>query len=87
MQVQATSREAYRRISKAQVMRESIMSFIRERGAVGSTCDEAQEALGLLAQTASARFTELAREGRIVSGHAKRPTRAGCGALVWVAKL
>jgi len=44
-----------------------------------STCDEAEQQLGMSHQTCSARFSELKRDGKIIPT-VKRPTRGGCDA-------
>ena len=49
------------------------------------TCDEAEVALNLSHQSASARFSELKREGKIEKCGV-RPTRSGCMAAVYVIK-
>lgn len=85
MQVQETSREAFQRVQPTTQMRETILAYIRGRGEDGATCDEAQAALNILAQTASARFRDLAMAEQIVNTGRKRATRSGCGAFVWTA--
>lgn len=49
----------------------------------GATCDEAELALSLKHQTASARFRELAELGVIVDSGERRPTSSGRKAIVW----
>lgn len=77
-----------------------ILRLIRDRGARGATCDEAEEALGLLHQTAAARINELYKPKNrqppfIRDSGKRRMTRAGvrnkergsrtASAIVWVA--
>lgn len=65
-------------------MRHEIVKFIRSRGKLGSTCDEAESSLHLRHQTCSPRFTELSRAGTIVALDMKRETRSGGKATVYV---
>lgn len=48
-----------------------------------ATCEETETALGMHRSTASARFSELKRDGRIVQGEGKRKTATGCMAQTW----
>lgn len=50
----------------------------------GMTCDELEEASGLAHQTASARIRDLAKANKIVASGARRKTRSGRAANVWV---
>jgi len=50
----------------------------------GSTCDEAEAAFGWRHQTVSARFWELERSGLIKKSEARRATRSGRAARVYV---
>jgi len=81
--VSETSRDAYMAISPhAPNMRERVFAFIRESG--GATCDEVEVALGMVHQTASARLNELANAGRVYASEARRATRSGMDAAVYV---
>lgn len=76
--------EALRSVkSRAATMRAMVLSHIRDRAKIGSTCDEAEMVLDMSHQTCSARIHELAREGAIVpSGF--RETRTGRKAVVYI---
>lgn len=62
------------------------LEFIRLRGQTGATADEFAEHLGRQLNQVSGRFTELKRDGQIVASGAKRPTRSGSAAKVYIAK-
>jgi len=62
-----------------------VLNFVRNSGTRGATADECQSALGLTHQNGSARVSMLARRGAIVRTDAKRKTRQGRGAFVYVA--
>src|SRR5215207_4165751 len=64
--------------------RRRILAWLRERGDTGGTCEEAEEALGLSHQTASARFSELRRDGLIGDSGRRRRTKSGRTARVHV---
>lgn len=77
-----TSRSAAESVREsAATLRSKVLAFIRDRG--GATCDEAEEALGLTHQTASARVNELMNLRWIEDSGKKRPTRSGRKAIVW----
>jgi hypothetical protein len=63
-----------------------VLDFIRSRGAHGATDDEAETALGMLHQNASARRRGLFLRGLVVDSGARRNTRSGRKATVWTAK-
>lgn len=64
--------------------RDRVLASITARHSDGMTCDEVELALGLSHQTASARVHELAKAGAIVDSEARRPTRSGRKAAVYV---
>lgn len=66
----------------ASQMRARCFVEIKNRG--GATCDELEMVLDLKHQTASARLNELATAGMIIDSSARRMTRSGCKAIVWV---
>jgi hypothetical protein len=69
------------------VDRESIRNFIFGKIASnsnGMTCDEVERAYDLKHQTASARITELLKDGRIKPSGSYRKTRTGRNANVYV---
>lgn len=60
-----------------------VLEFVRGKG--GATCDEVEQEMGLVHQTASARIRELALRGEIEDSGRKRPTRSQRMAIVWQA--
>ena len=77
------SEMANRRLNK-KIIVGRIMDLIRNSG--GLICEEIEDALGLKHQTASARISELKKQGKlIVIG--KRKTRSGCLAGVYICKF
>lgn len=63
-----------------------ILAWIARRGARGATCDEIEAGLGLLHQSASAKIRWLVLSDHLVDGGARRKTRRGRMAAVWVKK-
>jgi hypothetical protein len=61
-----------------------VFEYIKSRGRKGSTCDEAEIALGLRHQTCSARFTALSKRDEIIDSGERRPTRSGRKAIAWI---
>lgn len=80
-----TSKEAFQSTpqSSRTAQQARILKFISDRGSEGATCDEAERALQLPHQTASARITELTAAGRIQFGTDRRKTIAGKSARVY----
>ena len=72
--------------SKTETVRQRVLSFIKERGTTGATCDEVEIELGMPHQTASARLWEL-RKMDLATDDMKgvRLTRTGRRARVWMA--
>ena len=64
-------------------LEEGILLFLQKRG--GATCDELEHVTGLAHQTASARLKGLADKGLIRDSGARRKTRSGRAARVYVA--
>ena len=64
---------------------ERVLAFLRYRGDRGATSDEAEVALALSHQCASARIRELVRKGLAEDSGDRRATRSGRGARVVVA--
>lgn len=62
----------------------AVYQHIAKQGRNGATCDEIEVALGFRHQTASARCNGLAKKARIADSKARRKTRAGRPAVVWV---
>ncbi len=61
-----------------------VFDAIKSRGQHGATCEECETATGLPHQTASARIRGLAIKGAIALSGAKRRTRSGRHAGVYV---
>ena len=72
-------------IAPAPSVRRRGFDFIASRGDYGATDDEIEIGLELSHQTASARRNLLVKDGAVVNSDAKRPTRSGRPASVWVA--
>jgi len=79
-----TSQIAGASFNKA-IARFKVFRHIQAQGKKGSTCDEAEAALGMSHQTASPRVFELHVSGRIVDSDQRRHTRSGRKAIVWIA--
>ena len=79
-----TSEEAAKSI-KPSSLRSKVASMLRLRGLFGSTDDELEVSLGLRHQTVSARRRELVLLGKAIDSGAKRVTRSGRKATVWIA--
>ena len=84
MSIQTETRLAAYSRTRATVDRLRILHYIDDQRGHGATCDEAEQYLSLAHQTASARITELRKAGDI-EAIAKRPTRTGSPAAVYVA--
>jgi hypothetical protein len=81
-----TSREAADRIKgDTNRLRDLVYRAVHDSRS-GATCDEVEASLGLSHQTASARVWELRRMGRIIDSNARRKTRSGRRAIVWIVK-
>lgn len=79
-----TSRDAAKRAgASSKANRVRILGLMKTRGQLGLTCYEAQEALGIKPQSASARFTELKKNGYIQATGEARPTDTGSNAAAW----
>lgn len=62
--------------------RARVLRLINRRPKSGFTCDEVEQRLDMLHQTASARMAELSRDGLIYESGRVKPTRTGCRARV-----
>jgi hypothetical protein len=69
----------------AKSLRAAVLGFIRARADVGATDDEIQRGLGMEGSTQRPRRVELVRAGLVREAAAKRQTKAGRSATVWVA--
>lgn len=80
------SKEAFKRLKREAAERDKqyIERAILRHGSRGLICDEAERVLGIKHQTASARFSEMVKEGRIIRTEEVRPTRSGCPARVHI---
>lgn len=77
-----TSDEAARSITDDVTrLRRLVLNLVIKNG--GHTCDEVEVLTGLTHQTASARFNDLQRLGRIVDSGERRLTRRKRRAIVW----
>ena len=65
-------------------MRQKIRRLIASAGYCGKTCEEVELELGIKHQTASARISELRRDGLIVYGEQRRATSSGSSARVYL---
>jgi hypothetical protein len=82
-----TSREAAELIEPdAESLRGEVLAYIRRCGATGATDDEVQVALSMNPSTQRPRRVELWKAELIERASAKRPTRSGRKASVWVAR-
>jgi predicted transcriptional regulator len=62
-----------------------VLAYVKRWGSHGETCDEVERGLDLSHQTASARLRGLILKGLIKDSGARRPTRSGRAARVYVA--
>jgi Mn-dependent DtxR family transcriptional regulator len=62
-------------------IRSKILDYIREQGVDGATCEEIERALELSHQTASARCSELKKDGLVLI-QGERKTKSGRSAAV-----
>lgn len=80
-----TSKEAAESVvSSAAAMRLKVKAYVGRHGTTGATCDEAECALSMRHQTASARLRELELATEIIKLDDKRKTRSGRNAHVYV---
>ena len=81
----ATSRAAGKAMRpRAHRLEDIVLEFLRRSGRRGSTDDEAQVALHLDGSTQRPRRVLLVRRGLVISSRARRPTRTGHLATVWL---
>lgn len=62
-----------------------VLALANKRPKRGFTCDEAEETLGMLHQTAGAAINRLHHRGGLIETDGRRPTRSGRPAIVWSA--
>jgi response regulator of citrate/malate metabolism len=78
------SKEAHGSINgKKAAMYEQILGTLYCSYGRGLTCDEVEERIAMSHQTCSARFSELKRDGLIVSTGERRKTRSGRPAMAY----
>jgi hypothetical protein len=65
-------------------LQQRVLRHVANCGAAGTTCDAAEEALGMKHQTCSARIRELVLKDRILDSGERRRTRSGRNAIVYV---
>jgi len=58
-------------------VRSQVLGFVARRYRTGATSDEIEKRLRLPHQTASARLSDLERDGLIYQSHLRRKTRQG----------
>jgi len=58
-------------------VRNTVLKYVTRRFATGATSDEIEKRLRLPHQTASARLSDLERDGLIYQSHLRRKTRQG----------
>jgi hypothetical protein len=66
--------------------RARVYAYVLGQGPAGATSDEAQVALGMLAQSCTARIYELVNNGMLLDTGRRRRTRTGRMARVLIAK-
>jgi CRP-like cAMP-binding protein len=80
-----TSNEAAAAIEPfSQRQRDILYAYVCDQYMLGTTNQEAEEALGMPAQTITPRMLELRKEGLVVDSGMKRKTRSGRRAIVWI---
>ena len=65
-------------------LQQRVLRYVASCGANGTTCDQAEETLGMRHQTCSARIRELVLKDRILNSGDRRKTRSGRNAIVYV---
>lgn len=83
MTYRATSRAAYATATIGENERR-VLELVQSAGEHGATCDEAIRLLGLPHQSASPAFTSLERKGLLARTSARRTTRTGAAAAVYI---
>lgn len=81
------SRDDLDRTKKSHRYKKAIFDHICIHGTHGATCDEIEQRLGLLHQTASCYITCLTREGQIQASGQTRAARSGRQVTVWTRKF
>jgi hypothetical protein len=82
-----TSRAAALRIQpRLNALQQRVLDALRSCGVCGATDEELQILLCLGANTERPRRVELVAKGLVRASYAKRPTKTGCDARVWLAE-
>lgn len=80
-----TSRAAAESMQRpAETIRADVLAHLIAVGVTGDTCDEIEAQLGYSHQTTSARIRELVLLGKVRDSGARRKTRSGRAARVYV---
>ena len=72
--------------STRDTIRNAICEFIRVQGHYGATCEVVEHSMSLSHQSASARISELLRDGRIEIAEGRSRTKTGRSCRIYVAK-
>ena len=83
--IQQTSRDAYESVNRADdTLYDRVLNCIYDNGAM--TCDEVEVEIGGRHQSVSSRIRKGVQDGYLVNSGAKRKTRTGRKAIVWIIK-
>ena len=84
MTSRSTSQEANQAVDKHTLRNRVFQVLLDYSRRGGLTCDELEQELGLTHQSCSPRLTELSEICWIYDSGARRPTRSGRNAIVWL---
>ena len=83
--IQQTSRDAYESVNRADdTLYNRVLNCIYDNGSM--TCDEDEVEIGGSHQSVSSRIRKGVQDGYLVNSGAKRKTRTGRKAIVWIVK-
>ena len=83
--IQQTSRDAYESVNRADdTLYDRVLNCIYDNGSM--TCDEVEVEIGGRHQSVSSSIRKGVQDGYLVNSGAKRRTRTGRKAIVWIAK-
>jgi len=81
--IQQTSRDAYESVNRADdTLYDRVLNCIYDNGSM--TCDEVEVEIGGRHQSVSSRIRKGVQDGYLVNSGAKRKTRTGRKAIVWI---
>ena len=81
--IQQTSRDAYESVNRADdTLYDKVLNCIYDNGSM--TCDEVEVEIGGRHQSVSSRIRKGVQDGYLVNSGAKRKTRTGRKAIVWM---